>query len=62
LGFKIENGKIKGRIKNVMIAGNAIEELKNVAALGDKAKWVDGKYLLPHIFLKSLSVSTKKKN
>ena len=60
LGFKIENGKIKGRIKNVMIAGNAIEELKNVAALGDKAKWVEGIYKLPHIYLKSLSVSTKK--
>jgi len=60
LGFKIENGKIKGRIKNVMIAGNAIEELNNVAALGDKAKWVEGIYKLPHIYLKSLPVSTKK--
>ena len=60
LGFKIENGKITGRIKDVMIAGNAIEELKNVEAFGDKAKWVEGIYKLPHIYLKSLSVSTKK--
>jgi len=60
LGFKIENGKIVGRVKDVMIAGNAIEELKNITALGDKSKWVSGKYKFPHIYLKSLSVSAKK--
>ena len=60
LGYKIEKGKIVGRVKDVMIAGNAIEELKNVAALGNKAKWIEGKYKFPHIYLKSLSVSAKK--
>ncbi|HAJ33595.1 MAG TPA: hypothetical protein DCK79_09555 [Candidatus Atribacteria bacterium] len=59
LGYKIEKGKIVGRVKDVMIAGNAIEELKNIAALGNKAKWVEGKYKFPHIYLKSLSVSAK---
>ncbi len=59
LGFKIENGKIVGRVKDVMIAGNAIEELKNIVALGDKSRWISGKYKFPHIYLKSLSVSTK---
>jgi PmbA protein len=60
LGYKIEKGKIVGRVKNVMIAGNAIEELKNIAALGNKSKWISGKYKFPHIYLKSLSVSAKK--
>jgi PmbA protein len=60
LGYKIEKGKIVGRIKDVMIAGNAIEELKNIAALGNKSKWISGKYKFPHIYLKSLSVSAKK--
>jgi len=60
LGYKIEKGKIVGRVKDVMISGNAIEELKNIAALGDKSKWVSGKYKFPHIYLKSLSVSAKK--
>lgn len=60
LGYKIEKGKIVGRVKDVMIAGNAIEELKNIAALGNKAKWIEGKYKFPHIYLKSLSVSAKK--
>jgi PmbA protein len=43
-----------------MIAGNAIEELKNIVALGKKSKWISGKYKFPHIYLKSLSVSAKK--
>jgi len=60
LGYKIKKGKIVGRVKDVMIAGNAIEELKNIVALGDKAKWIGGKYKFPHIYLKSLSVSAKK--
>lgn len=60
LGYKIEKGKIVGRVKDVMIAGNAIEELKNITALGDKSKWISGKYKFPHIYLKSLSVSAKK--
>jgi PmbA protein len=60
LGYKIEKGKIVGRVKDVMIAGNAIEELKNIAALGKKSKWISGKYKFPHIYLKSLSVSAKK--
>ena len=60
LGYKIKKGKIVGRVKNVMISGNAIEELKNIVALGDKSKWISGKYKFPHIYLKSLSVSAKK--
>lgn len=60
LGYKIEKGKIVGRVKDVMIAGNAIEELKNIVALGNKSKWISGKYKFPHIYLKSLSVSAKK--
>jgi len=59
LGYKIEQGKIVGRVKDVMIAGNAIEELKNIVSLGNKSKWISGKYKFPHIYLKSLSVSTK---
>ena len=59
LGYKIERGKIVGRVKDVMISGNAIDELKNIVALGDKSKWIYGKYKFPHISLKSLSVSAK---
>ncbi len=60
LGYKIKKGKIVGRVKDVMISGNAIEELKSIVALGEKPKWISGKYKFPHIYLKSLSVSAKK--
>jgi len=59
LGFKIKNGKVVGRIKNVMIAGNAFEVMKDIVAIGDESRWVSGQYYFPHIYIKSLSVSTR---
>ncbi len=59
LGFKIEQGKVVGRIKDIMIAGNALTDLKNIVAIGDKARWINGQYKFPHLYLKELSVSTK---
>jgi len=58
LGFKIKNGKVAGRIKNVMIAGNAFQVLKDIVAVGSEARWVSGQYHFPHVYVKSLSVST----
>lgn len=60
LGYKIENGKITGRVKNVMIAGNAFEVLKEIIAVGDEVDWKSGRYCFPHICVKSISVATKK--
>ncbi len=60
LGYKIKKGKIVGRIKNVMIAGNAIEVLKDIVAVGNETEWISGRYCFPHLYLKSISVSTKK--
>ena len=59
LGFKIKNGKVVGRIKNVMIAGNAFEVMKDIVAIGDESRWVSGQYYFPHIYIKSISVSTR---
>ena len=59
LGFKIENGKVAGRIKNVMISGNALEVLKDIVAVGNESRWISGQYCFPHLYVKSLSVSTK---
>jgi len=33
LGFKIKDGKVGGRIKNVMIAGNVLNVLKDIVAV-----------------------------
>ncbi|MFZ2331222.1 MAG: metallopeptidase TldD-related protein [Atribacterota bacterium] len=59
LGYKIEKGKITGRIKNVMIAGNALEILKDIVAIGSEVDWKSGRYCFPHIYIKAISVATK---
>jgi len=60
LGFKIENGKIVGRVKNTMVAGNVFEIFdKNLVALGKESVWVGGTLKVPAMYFHSLSVSTK---
>jgi len=59
LGYKIENGEIIGRVKDVMLAGNTYEALKNTAAIGDKAEWAGGSVLTPPIQIARLSVVAK---
>jgi PmbA protein len=59
LGFKIENGKIVGRVKNTMVSGNVYRLLKDLATLGSEAKWVGGFLNTPHLYCKALSVSSK---
>jgi PmbA protein len=59
LGYKIENGKIVGRVKNTMVSGNVYKILKDIAAIGSEAKWVGGFLQTPHLYCKALSVSSK---
>jgi PmbA protein len=59
LGYKIENGKIVGRVKNTMVSGNVYQILKDASTLGKEAKWVSGVVLAPHIYCSNLSVASK---
>ncbi|MBW1676023.1 MAG: TldD/PmbA family protein [Deltaproteobacteria bacterium] len=59
LGYKIENGEIVGRVKDVMLAGNTYDALKNIAAIGDTAEWAGGSLLTPPIQIGKLSVVAK---
>jgi PmbA protein len=59
LGYKIDKGEIVGRVKDVMLAGNTYEALKNIAAIGDKAEWAGGSLLTPPIQIARLSVVAK---
>jgi PmbA protein len=59
LGYKIENGKIAGRVKNTMVSGNVYQVLKNIAALGKEARWVGASVRAPHIYCPSLAVASK---
>jgi len=59
LGYKIENGEIVGRVKDVMLAGNTYDALKNIDAIGDKAEWVGGTLLTPPVKIRGMSVVAK---
>ena len=59
LGYKIENGKIVGRVKDTMIYGNVYQVLKDIPAIGSETKWVMGTLQTPPIYCKEVSVSSK---
>lgn len=64
LGYKVENGKLVGRVKDVMLAGNAFEALKNITAISREREWVSGFYtwstgLFPYVQVSKLSVTAK---
>ena len=59
LGYKIEKGEVVGRVKDVMLAGNSYDAIKDIAAIGDKAEWAGGSVLTPAIQVARLSVVAK---
>ena len=59
LGYKIENGKLAGRVKDTMVFGNVYELLKDIAAIGNDGRWLGGRLYMPSIYCPSLSVSCK---
>ncbi|MEE8618644.1 MAG: TldD/PmbA family protein [Dehalococcoidales bacterium] len=59
LGYKVENGKIVGRVKDTMVSGNVYQVLKQIIAIGNEPKWVGGFLSTPHLYCPSLSVASK---
>ncbi len=64
LGYKIEDGQIVGRVKDVMLAGNAYDALRDITAISREREWVSGPVawfpgLLPYIQVGGLSVVAK---
>jgi len=58
LGYKVENGKIAGRVKDTMISGNVYRVLGELLGIGDKARWVGGAVYTPHLYCPSISVAS----
>ena len=57
VAFKIEKGKIVGRVKNTMIAGNAYTLLKDqLIGLGNAASWAHGTLHTPVIAIDQVNV------
>ena len=59
LGYKVEQGKIVGRVKNTMVAGNIFEAFNNLIDLSDRAYWVGGGSYLPYILFGGLGVASR---
>jgi PmbA protein len=59
LGYKVESGKIVGRVKNTMVSGNVYQLLKEVTAIGSRAEWVGGFLQTPPFYCPRLSVASK---
>jgi PmbA protein len=59
LGYRVENGKIIGRVKNTMVSGNIYQLLKDISAIGSDARWVGGFLYTPSFYLPNVAVATK---
>ncbi len=60
IGYAVKDGKVVGRVKNSMIAGNAYALLKEgLAAVGGEPKWVFGTLHTPPLLIQGVSVVTR---
>jgi len=55
LGFLVEGGEIVGRVKDVMVAGNAFDAFNRVAAISRQTEW-HGAAELPFVCFDGLSI------
>ena len=59
LGYKVEKGKIVGRVKNTMVAGNIFEAFNNLVDFSDRAIWVGSSSYMPYILFSGLGVASR---
>lgn len=59
LGYKVEKGKIVGRLKNTMVAGNIFEAFNNLVDFSDRAQWVGSSSYMPYILFSQLGVASR---
>jgi len=59
LAFKIEQGEITGRVKNVMVAGNALEAMNNIASISREVQIIPGGFITPAFLFEKLSVASR---
>ena len=59
LGYRVDGGRISGRVKNTVISGNVYKVLENVRGIGNETHWVGGSVRTPSLYTHSVSVSSK---
>jgi PmbA protein len=58
LGYRVSHGRIVGRVKDTMVAGNIFQALGGLAAVGGRPEWAEGVFT-PPLYFKSLGVASK---
>jgi len=58
LGYKIEKGKIVGRVKNTMISGNSFKALSSVDCISIEKEKVYGSMSLPYLQTNNVEISS----
>ncbi|MGB3533701.1 MAG: TldD/PmbA family protein [Microcoleaceae cyanobacterium] len=59
LGYKVENGKIVGRLKNTMVAGSIFEAFQQMVDLGSQPQWFGSSAFVPCILFQQLGVTAR---
>ena len=59
LGYRVEGGRVTGRVKNTVISGNVYRVLENIRGIESEARWVGGSVRVPSLYADSVSVSSK---
>jgi len=60
VAYKIERGRIIGRVKNAMLAGNTYRLLNDrVVGIGDCPEWIFGRLFVPPLALSEVNVAAK---
>jgi PmbA protein len=58
LGYRVKNGRVIGRVKDTMVAGNVYTALKQLVKLGGDADW-NGSCYTPSLILEGLSITSR---
>lgn len=59
VAFKVHKGEIIGRVKDLSIAGNIYDLLKNVSAVSRETRWVYNTFLAPYLLIPEMNVAGK---
>lgn len=58
LGYRVEAGRVTGRVEGVVIAGNVFEALRDVGGVGSDSRWI-GSALLPPLLVGGVTVAPR---
>jgi PmbA protein len=57
LAFLVENGKIKGRVKNIVVSGNIYNHFQKITAISKEKEFFGSSYYLPYIAVKNIPIA-----